>query len=83
MNLQPSDYINKKRYTVKSVKTEDSTEDYSETNKRSKEEFAKDFLRAYGDSLKRIMRGEKLRSIDDLLKEANEYIEEEKRNGRF
>jgi len=78
MNAQPINYINKK-YTVKSTRKED----YSETNPRSREEFAKEFVHALKDAEK-FLRGEiELRSINELLKEADEYIEEEKENGRF
>jgi len=56
-------------------------EDYSEENPRPREEFAKEFIHALKDAEK-FLRGEiTLRSIDDLLMEADEYIEQEAKNG--
>jgi len=72
MNIQPSNYKNKK-YTVKSVRTED----YSETNKRPKEEFAREFLRAYDGAFKKIMRGERGKDAMEFIKELKKEIMED------
>ena len=55
-----------------------------ETDKpwRTREEFAKEFIHALDDAQK-FLRGEiELKSMDDLLEELKQYVEEEKRNGR-
>ena len=49
----------------------------------TKEEVAESVIRSLKDA-HRFLRGEiELRSINELLKEADEYIDEEKKNGRF
>ena len=78
MNMQPTEH-KKKKYTVKTEKKED----YSETNPRSREEFAKGFIQAYDGALKNMKNGTRSRSLDELLKEAYEYIAEEEKNGRY
>jgi len=58
--------------------------DYGEENPRPREEFAREFIKAYGGALKKIMCGESPgRPVDESLKEAFEFIEEEKKNGRY
>ena len=60
-------------------------EDYSETNKRTKEEFARGFIKAYDGALKMVM-GKKPRSeksMDEWLDELDKYVEEERKNGRL
>ena len=56
-------------------------EDYSETNPRSREEFAKEFIHSYDGALKRIMRGERRSDtknfINQLMKEIEEKQNEE------
>ena len=59
MNIQPSDYKNKK-YTVKSVKKEDSIE----ITPRPVEEFAEQFIRSYDHALK-VATG-KIKGNDDI-----------------
>ena len=76
MNIQPSNYRKNKKYTVKSIKTE-KTEDYSETNKRPKEEFAREFLRAYDGAFKKIMRGERGKDAMEFIKELKKEIMED------
>ena len=77
MNLQQSSRESGKKYTVKSTKTED----YSETNKRPKEELAREIIHALDDGMK-YLRGEvKGRPIDELLDELDKYVAEERKNG--
>ena len=73
MNMQPSEYKNKRKYAVKSI----NTEDYSEKNKRPKEEFAKAFLRAYDGALKSVESGKNRgRKARDVVAEMIKYAEE-------
>ena len=86
VNIQPPNDKKNKKYTakspIKSVKSVKSKEDTSQYN-LTKEEVAKSVINSLKDAQK-YLRGEvKGRPIDDLLKEAFEYIEEEKRNGRY
>ena len=77
MNTQPPEYKKNKKYTVKSIKTEEY-EDYSETNKRTREEFAKGLLQAYGGAWKKIMRGERPgRDARDFIMELKKEMAEE------
>ena len=79
MNIQP---INNKKYTVKSSKLSKFKSDASQYN-LTKEEVAESVINSLNEAQK-YLRGEiELRSIDELLKEADEYIAEEKKNGRF
>jgi hypothetical protein len=56
--------------------------DYSEENPRPREEFAKEFIRAYDGALKRIMHGEKPKSnLNETIEELKRYAEEERKNG--
>jgi hypothetical protein len=76
MNIQPLIYKNKK-YTVKSIRKED----YSETNPRSREEFAKNIINSLKNAEK-YLRGEiKGSKARDFIKQLKEEIAEEETNG--
>jgi len=49
-------------------------EDYSETNKHAKEEFARDFIKAYDGALKRIMRGERGKDAMSFIQELKNEV---------
>ena len=78
MNLHTYNQENGKKYKMKVA-----DQDYSETNPRTREEFAKEFIRAYDGAVKNMKSGTRGRPLDDLLEEAYKYIEEEKKNGRY
>jgi len=69
MNMQLSNYRSSKKYNVKSVKTEN----YNETNKRPREEFAKEFLRAYDRALK-IATGETPRNKNAFAEDMENWL---------
>jgi len=72
MGLYTHNQENDKKYTVKAKE-----EDYSETNPRSRGEFAEEFIRAYDGALKRIMRRERSETnIHEKIKEWKKLAEE-------
>ena len=71
MNLHTTNNIkNNKKY----VSSDDS---YCETNKRSREEFAKGFIKSYDGVLKKIIRGERGKDAEEFIKELKKEMQEE------
>jgi len=80
MNLSTYDTHDKE--SEKKLAASGSTDDCSETNPRSREEFAENFVKTYDGALKRIMRGERPKNdfrekLQEWLKIAEEMEEEE------
>ena len=81
MNTQPTEYKNKK-YTPKPTKISRAEPDTSQYN-LTKEEVAESVIRSLDGAIKDMKSGKRSRSLDELLKEAYEYIAEEEKNGRY
>jgi len=81
MNIQPTEYKNKK-YTLKPTKISRGEPDTSQYN-LTKEEVAESVIRSLDGAIKDMKSGKRSRSLDELLKEAYEYIAEEEKNGRY
>lgn len=57
---------------------EKKEKEYSETNPRPKEEFAKEFIRAFDGAVKSLEENTRGRPLDDLLDELDAYVEEQR-----